>query len=82
MKWPWPAPTASFLPVSLGQRILRAETAAIAAITVAMYSSGELGLVDSPHSYPCGGPVVLEQHQDCGGTGKQKVYVFRSVQQC
>lgn len=31
------------LPASLGQRILRAETAAIAAITVAMYFSGELG---------------------------------------
>ena len=31
------------LPVSLGQRILRAETAAIAAMTVAMYSLGELG---------------------------------------
>ena len=31
------------MPVSLGQRVLRAETAAIAAITVAMYSRGELG---------------------------------------
>lgn len=29
--------------VSLGQRILRAETAAIAAMTVAMYWQGELG---------------------------------------
>ena len=29
--------------VSLGRRILRAETAAIASITVAMYSRGELG---------------------------------------
>ena len=31
------------VPVSLGQRILRAETAAVAAITAVMYSQGELG---------------------------------------
>ena len=31
------------VPVSMGERILRAETAAIAAITIAMYSHGELG---------------------------------------
>ena len=31
------------VPVSLGQRILRAETAAVAAMTIAMYSQGEVG---------------------------------------
>lgn len=47
---------AGFAPASLGPRILRAETAAIAAATLLLAAAGELGSAESAHDLPTTGP--------------------------